>query len=251
MKNIKNRGFTLAETMVVLVIFGIVSAIIIPSIYQNYQKQNTIIKLKKAYSVLNTVTTNFMSNTGCINMDVSCSKIFDIYNSASGNANNKEDAINQFFIEKSGLKIVKTYNNSSIAPKRLSSDVYDNVFAVRVVSFTADGIGYSFNKITHSTKDGQYKDAIGVAVFTEPKKIYSGSKELVNGRNIFKFMIYDNFQVQPLVNGWYNRPLSQYLASGKTSDIYKYCNPEEPDGIIYSGDNCAARIVYEGWKINY
>lgn len=47
------NGFTLAETLITLGIIGIVSAITIPTLISNHQKQVTVNQLKKTYSVLN------------------------------------------------------------------------------------------------------------------------------------------------------------------------------------------------------
>ncbi len=46
-------GFTLAEVLITLGIIGVVAALTLPSLIQNYRKQQTITGLKKAYSVIN------------------------------------------------------------------------------------------------------------------------------------------------------------------------------------------------------
>jgi type II secretory pathway pseudopilin PulG len=46
-------GFTLAETLIILGIIGIVAALTMPSLIANYQKQQTVTQLKKMYTVLN------------------------------------------------------------------------------------------------------------------------------------------------------------------------------------------------------
>jgi prepilin-type N-terminal cleavage/methylation domain-containing protein len=47
------KGFTLAEVLITLGIIGVVAALTMPSLIVNYQKQQTVIQLKKAYSDLN------------------------------------------------------------------------------------------------------------------------------------------------------------------------------------------------------
>ena len=49
----KNFAFTLAEVLITLGIIGVVSAITLPTVVQNYQKQATVAKLKKAYTTIN------------------------------------------------------------------------------------------------------------------------------------------------------------------------------------------------------
>lgn len=45
-------AFTLAEVLIALVIIGVVAAITVPVLFENYKKQETISRLKKAYSVI-------------------------------------------------------------------------------------------------------------------------------------------------------------------------------------------------------
>ena len=49
----KNLAFTLAEVLITLGIIGIVAAMTIPTLIANYQKQQTVSKLKKFYSTIN------------------------------------------------------------------------------------------------------------------------------------------------------------------------------------------------------
>lgn len=49
----KNKGFTLAEVLITLGIIGVVAAMTLPSIIKNYQKQQTITAVQKAYTSLN------------------------------------------------------------------------------------------------------------------------------------------------------------------------------------------------------
>jgi prepilin-type N-terminal cleavage/methylation domain-containing protein len=46
------KGFTLAEVLITLGIIGVVAALTIPGLIANYQKQETVTRLKKIYSTL-------------------------------------------------------------------------------------------------------------------------------------------------------------------------------------------------------
>lgn len=48
----KFLGFTLAEVLITLGIIGVVAALTLPSVIQNYQKKVTVERLKKSYSTL-------------------------------------------------------------------------------------------------------------------------------------------------------------------------------------------------------
>ncbi len=58
------RGFTLAEVLITLAIIGVVAALTIPTVVKNYQKQETVTKLKKVYSVLNQAFNNSQAENG-------------------------------------------------------------------------------------------------------------------------------------------------------------------------------------------
>lgn len=61
-KNIK--GFTLAEVLITLGIIGVVTALTMPTLIANYQKKQTVVQLKKAYSVLNQAYQNSILDNG-------------------------------------------------------------------------------------------------------------------------------------------------------------------------------------------
>ena len=49
----KFTGFTLAEVLITLGIIGVVAALTLPSVINNYRKQELITRLKKSYTVIN------------------------------------------------------------------------------------------------------------------------------------------------------------------------------------------------------
>jgi len=60
----KNKAFSLAEVLITLGIIGVVAAITIPTLMVNFQKEKTVIKLKKAYSTLYNVYNLSVSHNG-------------------------------------------------------------------------------------------------------------------------------------------------------------------------------------------
>lgn len=63
-KNNMKRAFTLAEVLITLAIIGVVAAITIPSLNNNINKQDTVAKVKKAYSVLSQATEAIKAECG-------------------------------------------------------------------------------------------------------------------------------------------------------------------------------------------
>ena len=51
-KNIKSKGFTLAEVLITLGIIGVVAAITMPTLINNYKEKATVNKVKKFYSMI-------------------------------------------------------------------------------------------------------------------------------------------------------------------------------------------------------
>ena len=51
-KNKKSKGFTLAEVLITLGIIGVVAAITMPTLINNYKEKATVNKVKKFYSMM-------------------------------------------------------------------------------------------------------------------------------------------------------------------------------------------------------
>ena len=245
MKNFK--GFTLAEVLITLSILGVVAAITIPNIVQNYQKRLTVTKLQKAYANLETAANNIMINSGCVGRDVSCTGLFDITDSTE---------FKKKFIELSGLKIIKEKNtNYRVAYLYCSRQSCNNTEGDVNYNYylAADNIGYAplcETKVFHTTNANLSEKSLIVKVLTENKASKFG--DLMLGKNVFYFVIYGNFTVEPLLVGFGGSywPMSSkgkynWTSSGNTN----HCS--RTDTGAHSGYNCAAKIIQDGWKITY
>ncbi len=60
------RGFTLAEVLITLAVIGVVAALTIPVVVRNYQKTQTVVKLKKVYTTLANTTNLIISQDGAV-----------------------------------------------------------------------------------------------------------------------------------------------------------------------------------------
>lgn len=75
-------GFTLAEVLITLGIIGVVAAMTLPTLIQNYQKQEVVSRLKKAYSVISQATERSKVDNGDIDQwewDLRTTDFFDKY----------------------------------------------------------------------------------------------------------------------------------------------------------------------------
>ncbi len=63
-KNKTIYGFTLAETLITLVIVGVVAALTVPNLIMKYHKEQTVTQFKKAYSALAQVAAKAIADNG-------------------------------------------------------------------------------------------------------------------------------------------------------------------------------------------
>ena len=106
--NIRRLAFTLAEVLITLGIIGIVAAMTIPTLIANYQKKQTVSKLKQTYSIISQALTMAQAEHG----DTTTWEVNGIYDTPTASSNfNREDVIKNFgtkyFIPY--LKVAKDY----------------------------------------------------------------------------------------------------------------------------------------------
>ncbi len=65
---IKTNGFTLAEVLVTLGIIGVVSAMTVPTLMQNYQRKSYVTQLHKVYNELQQTFLQFKTDRNAINL---------------------------------------------------------------------------------------------------------------------------------------------------------------------------------------
>ena len=63
-----HRGFTLAEVLVTLGIIGVVSAMTVPSLMQNYQRQSYVTQLHKVYNELSQALVRYQTDKNAVNL---------------------------------------------------------------------------------------------------------------------------------------------------------------------------------------
>lgn len=244
-------GFTLAEVLITLLIIGVVSAITIPTLINNYQKTQYVTRLKKAYSEFNQVLAQIAADAGCPG-DLKCAGFFE------------NDASSQRF----GDELVKYYKvatNCGITPSggcfaTTTKEYYDgsgegldyDASSNRYKFITVDGISFRFGNYNNNNCQNNWstgatrhmKETCGMLLIDTngPTK---GPNWL--GRDIFNFFI---------TNG--NGPL--LYPDGGEDDNYNNINywwkdsSKIPRACIPGnkyGWRCAGRIMEESWQMNY
>ena len=129
-KNLKQKAFTLAETLITLSIIGVVAAMTVPTLVTNAQKASYVAGLKKAYSNLKNAALLIPIDQGCAAGDYSC-------------ATQNTETID--FIAKH-FKTAKICNFST-SPDCKFSTVFNPPIVTRISTafITKDGIAYGMH----------------------------------------------------------------------------------------------------------
>ena len=138
------------------------------------------------------------------------------------------------------------YSNSN--EKRQLTEMYQ-------LAKTKDGISYIlqftrpyFDKVCGVREAANA--ALLIYVITEPwrtSEIQNTNKyKLIFGKNFFVFAIYDNFNLTPVSIS--PRGFSCPSNTASIGEINQYCTGNNRG---YGHVSCAAKIIQDGWKINY
>ena len=104
----KKAAFTLAEVLITLAIIGIVAAMTIPTLIANYQKKQTVSKLKQTYSVLSQALTMAQAEHG----DTTTWEVSGIYGTPTADSDFSSKEALELFVKKyliPYLKVSKDY----------------------------------------------------------------------------------------------------------------------------------------------
>lgn len=211
----RNPAFTLAEILIVLGIIGIIAALTIPTLIENVQKDVTVTKLKKSYTVLyQAVKLSEVDNGPTVDWDIPVSR----------------DPVALLAWFKKYLAPYMKYLKVENAPDGQSINVY-----------LADGTVVT---LWNNNNEPQAHAFV---------YLYGLNNKSTNGRDVFLFFIgaapsywhEKNNEVRP-----YDSELDEnYSTTVRDRDFWKNgqtygCNANS--GKAY----CAGLIMYDGWKIS-
>lgn len=245
----KKIAFTLAEVLIVLGIVGVVAEMTIPTLISNVQNQQYVAELKKSYSNINQVLVKMSADAGCTG-DLKCTGLF----SASSTDKTWGDQFAQYF------KIAK--NCGTISDTSISGCFPDTVYIsydrtspnsgfdswwYRII--TTDGMVMMTHDYSNDCADSGISNHITNNLTQVCGIILIDVNGLKSpnamGRDIYEFYISNGRgPILYPVNGiddssgwgpWIN-------ADGS----YHTCYATTPVGY-----GCAARIIDQGWQMNY
>ena len=217
----KRVAFTLAEVLITLGIIGVVAALTIPNVIKQYQDRVTVTKLQKAYSVLNQAFRQSENDNGSSELwqetpEISANEYFEKYWKPYFKA--PELCLTYSDCGYKSWKPYITLNGDkvsmSIDPQRIKIKTSDDVF-------------YMFTEVTTNSK-GEFVPFRNVYIDINGAKAPNQF-----GVDVFAFRRIPGKGILP----------DGYAASYRS--IVANCNRQA------SGTYCAARIIADGWKINY
>ncbi len=213
-----NKAFTLAEVLITLAIIGIVAAMTIPTLVSNYQKKQTVVKLKQAYALLQQIMQfSVMENGSPSKWD------YDLDNISF---------INKYFAPY--VKIMEI------------TDVYE------ITSLDGKVHGKNISQVAQLTNGNTlfYLPHINGTVIwlTLIVDLNGKSNPNIVGKDIFVFS-FVNDKLTTYDQYWQMDGMSysrNFLLIPGTSG---QCNPKAAGGVIGAGSFCSRLIEMDGWEI--
>lgn len=235
-----NSAFTLAETLIALVIIGVVAALVMPGLIANSQKQYYVSRLQKFYSETNQILTKLADDNGSTG-DLKGTGLF-----ASGTTDNQTlgDAFVKYFkVSKNcglanGLNCFPSLTYQYIDKSPSSSTSIDLSGQYNFV--TLDGMSVSiYNSSTNcSSLSGTGHMALTCGNVWVDVNGAQGPNEM--GRDTFIFWI-TNAQ----------GPLLYPQGGAETSFWWNASNIDYCSSTKRFGYYCAGRIMEKNWTMDY
>ncbi|MBO6087150.1 prepilin-type N-terminal cleavage/methylation domain-containing protein [bacterium] len=261
MKNFK--GFTLAEVLITLGVIGVVAAMTLPTLIQNYQKKVWTTQLQKSYSLLEQSFQKIMADDEVqkfSDTSVWASKGIDGCSRDSYTTSNRCIAFANSLKKYIKFIGIEKYNNKFAYLKGNRYSDYGNYDFFTL----PDGTMLYFNllgepgtkteEICNQIKSlgGNMCSSIG-SVFID---VNGKKKPNTFGRDIFVFSISDDGKLHPKSGKDEALNKSQTALDNNTKYWRKttsFCGTHDSSEIPNNtmGDGCAARIMENGWKMDY
>ena len=239
----KKKGFTLAEVLITLGIIGVVAAMTMTNLIVNYQKQETIEKLKKANSVIGQFLQKAENDNGCLCYwtfsdhnfvyNTYIKPYFNVINNSAKYGYSTSSYFSSIgyktFSANGGRHVFKTMEANSY--NYFSGESYADLFFMTTDGFLY-GLGWNQSQLTGRRELEFLVDINGPRL---PN---------VAGKDVFMFKIggeYCQSKVWPY-------KLGNQSCSG-SSCVYTPHKCGNGESCKKSGFNCACNIIENGWKM--
>lgn len=243
----KKWAFTIAEVIIVIGIIGIIAEILLSTYYYNIQKKIYALKLEKAFSEVQSGFKNYMAVQNCSEM--TCLGLFNGFTYDAAWLTNFDTAMPKIFkkIQDFGFKTLASSNYSL-----RNLDGTDSgltlwwVYAFKVANGST--IGFYDNDAGNCTQFSTFNSKLKNSCMDVYFDINGEKAPNVFGRDVFHFILGNDGLLYPI--------------NGAEASKAGYTNWRNDSGICgtagsatlpstVTGDGCAARIMEEGWQMNY
>jgi len=265
MKMPNNKGFTLAEVLITLAIIGIVATLTIPALVANYQKIVYVTQLKKFYAEFQEGAKLYYTSKDCDNLK--CTNAFAGITSMCSiwapQCPHLDDFVTKSFKTAKNNGYSTTMHASYRIADPMAQYMPDYFFNEQQYSFlTADNFLVGIE--TDTSEACALLGDICATVYVDVNG-YNGPN--IDGRDVYKFYLTNegnlisegSKQYQTLDAATYEgldpAMVSMFTSGDYWRNMNSYCglpdntNFKKDDGI--SGTGCAARIMENGWKMDY
>lgn len=251
--NNKRFGFTLAEVLITLGIIGVVAALTLPTLIQKYRKQVWVNQLKKSVSTFDNGFKMMLADAGTddlLNTELWESLEEEGYCCGMSNPMHSDEILKKYFKILDIADSEGDYRTCSFEADENNDDENNEKLVYKLLN----GNEYSFEFLIRGRKiqmaDGS---TIGVYLYPFENYVYTHSAGViaidVNGKNkgpnqwgrdTFAFNIDEKGFLIPKMTYEDIKSYSEYCGNIETGDISNAI-----------GVGCEARIIHDGWKMNY
>ena len=244
------KAFSLAEVLITLGIIGVVAALTLPTLINNYQKTQYVTTLQKGYTEFNQVLKEMSADAGCVN-DLQCSGLFD---TGTDYTTLGDEFVKYVKVAKNCKTVANQGCWSATTNQNYDgSSTTNNTFDLYgYYSFiTADGMSVSISNYADNCTHGGTTWTTGELGYMSQVCGYiyldvNGPKKPNNwGRDVFQFWI---------TNG---KGALLYPFNGKddnynnTNNWWNYNNLNGCSSSSKYGGYCTGRIMENGWVMDY
>lgn len=217
-------AFTLAEVLVTLGIIGVVSAMTVPTLMQNYQRKSYVTQIHKIYNEMQQAALQYMNDKNAVDL-------------LEAGLTNNIDSVDAFM--KKYFKIVKECGVKPLEAGCVATD-YKKLTGQAIAPFTISRTDYRGYVIS----SGAVIALISEGDFLQAHVDVNGVKgPNIAGRDLFAFHVYKNGVIDDYVEG---ANLPPFTKEQREDSYTKWCNSSTS---IWYG--CLGKLINDNWEMTY
>ncbi len=262
---VKKRAFTLAEVLITLGIIGVVAVMVIPTLMKEYQKTQTEAQLKKVYAEWSGLFKLIMAEENC--SDLMCTGLFDSTLPVATSQDQIETKIKQHMNVVKTCKAGDTSCQRTISPAKGGTS-YTGLTPAddKIMFLRADGVTFTFQNLYCASTPYPDKSKLKKNCALLSTDLNSEKPPNVFSKDLFVLgYLSQDGEIIPTLGTEYSKAYSgtetsagaywRVMPGGANSGNQGCGEPgktinQSSDAII-DGVHCLARIIENGWKIDY